>query len=80
MSRHKGFPKTIYGISPLGGSFKDPSDGTISGVPLFYDLHTDQYQSEQAIEEQDDREISIARKEATLDEEEFRAKAGFTKS
>lgn len=77
--KHSGFPSTVYGISPLGGNFTDPDDGSVSGVPLYYDNHTGQYQSEQAIEEQNDREESIVRKSDFEQEEEFRRKAGFRK-
>ena len=72
-----GFENTIYGKSPLGGNCSE--GGVIKGVPLFWDSRVQAYISEQAIEELDDRDLSIVAAEQFNKNEEFLAKAGFSK-
>ncbi len=79
--------QTIYGKSPLGGnSVEGTTDGCaavrdseIQGVPLFWDDRVKAYISEQAVEELDDRDLTLSRADDFNSEEEFRVKAGFTK-
>ncbi len=72
-----GFENTVYGISPLGGNCSE--DGDIKGVPLFWDSRVQAYISEQAIEELNDRDISLIAAEQFNKEEEYLTKAGFSK-
>ena len=79
--------KTVFGRSPLGGNsvegtadgFAPVRDSSIQGVPLFFDDRVDNFISEQAVEELDDRELSLLGAEEFNREEEFRIKAGFKK-
>ena len=72
-----GFENTVYGTSPLGGNCSE--DGVIKGVPLKWDSRVQAYISEQAIEELDDRDLSLIAAEEFNKNEEFRQKAGFSK-
>lgn len=77
--------REAWGISPFGGnSVEGTGDGmaavrdtAVQGVPLFYDSRVDNFISEQAIEELDDREASLIQAEQFNEEEEFRTKAGY---
>jgi len=77
--------KNVYGNSPLGGNsvegtqdgFADVKTTEIQGVPLFYDPRVDNFISEQAIDDLDDRDSSLFRSRDFRREEEFRAKAGY---
>ncbi|MEA2036149.1 MAG: hypothetical protein U9O94_01470 [Nanoarchaeota archaeon] len=72
--------KTVWGISPLGGNAAEGSaTGEIQGVPLFWDDRVSNYISEQAIEELDDRDLSLALAEDFNNQEKFRQRAGYTK-
>jgi len=79
--------KNAFGISPLGGNSVEGTaddmaavrDTSIQGVPLFWDDRVQTYISELAIEELDDRDISLARQEEFNMGEEFRQKAGYTR-
>lgn len=79
---------TVMGISPLGGN---GIEGTGPGmaeirqtgeldVPLFWDDRVQAYISEQAIENLDDRDDSLAKADIWNEEQEFKAKAGFRNS
>ncbi len=76
----------VYGISPLGGNsiegtgagMAEVRDTEEQGVPLFWDDRVSAFISEQAIEELDDRDISLAAADNFNEEEEFRMKAGYT--
>lgn len=68
----KNFP--VYGKSPLGGNCLE--GGVTKGVPLFYDHRAGAYISEQAIEELNDRDISLANAEQYEREQEFRNNIG----
>lgn len=78
----------VTGISPLGGNgiegtgsgMAEIRDTSVQDVPLFWDDRAKAYISEQAIEELDDRDISLAKAKVYNEEEEFRAKAGFRRS
>ncbi len=67
----------VLGKSPLGGNSVD--GGNIEGVPLFWDNRVDNFISEQAIEELDDRDMSLARREEFTKEESFLTKIGYRK-
>jgi hypothetical protein len=80
--------KNVYGISPLGGNsvegtasgMAEVRDTSVQGVPLFWDERVNQFISEQAIEELDDRDISLERAEDFEREESFRQRVGFRKT
>ena len=79
--------RTVFGKSPLGGNsvegtangFAAVRNTEVQGVPLFYDERVDNFISEQAIDNLDDRDISLIAAEEFEKDEEFRKKAGFTK-
>lgn len=76
MRRNPNFP--VYGISPLGGNANE--DGTLKGVPLFYDERVDTYISEQAIEELDDRDISLAMAREYEKKQQFLIQIGYRRT
>lgn len=67
----------VFGISPLGGNSTD--GGETQGVPLFWDNRVNAFISEQAVQELDDRDISLARKAEYEKEQEFLQKIGYRK-
>ena len=77
----------VFGISSLGGNaveatgtqYAPITDDSVQKVPLVYDERVDEYVSELAVMEMDDQDISLAKQEVFLAEEEFRAKAGYIK-
>lgn len=77
--------KNVYGNSPLGGNsvegtqagFASVKTTEIQGVPLFYDPRVDNFISRQAIDDLDDRDISLFDQRDFRREEEFRQKAGY---
>jgi hypothetical protein len=77
--------ENVHGISPLGGNsvegtgtgLAEVRDTTVQGVPLVYDHRAGNYISEQAVDELDDRDISLARAEEFQREETFMDQAGF---
>ncbi len=77
----------IFGISPLGGNAVEGTapgmapirDTSISGVTLYWDSRVSSYISEQAIEELDDEDISLARSAEWEVEESWRQRVGYTK-
>lgn len=79
---------TVIGTSPLGGNgaegtvsgFAEVRDTSVQKVPLFWDARVGAYISEQAIEELDDRDNSLAKAQVFNQEEEFKAKAGYRRS
>ena len=79
MSRdnHKGFPETVYGLSPLGGNAIEGSE--VKGVPLVYDARVGAYISEQAVEELNDHDAGDELRLHDEDEQAFRKNAGFIK-
>ena len=80
--------KNVFGVSPLGGNSVEGTnsasaevrDTDIQGVPLFWDERVKAYISEQAIEELNGRDISLAAAEEYRREDQFRSKAGITRS
>ena len=80
--------QNVCGISPLGGNSVEGTnsgddmaavrDTAEQGVPLFWDSRVNAFISEQAIEELNDKDISLARAREYQKDEEFRQKAGFT--
>lgn len=72
------FDNNVFGISPLGGNAVDGT--TIEGVPLFWDSRVQAYISEQAIEELDDRDLSLSRAAEYQKEKEFMDKIGSRRS
>lgn len=79
---------TVIGTSPLGGNgaegtvsgFAEVRDTSVQKVPLLWDDRAQAYISEQAIEELDDRDISLAKAQVFDQEEAFKAKAGYKRS
>ncbi len=79
--------KTIWGNSPLGGNsvegttdgFAAVRDTAVQGVPLFWDDRVSNYISEQAVQDLDDRDQSLAYASEFDMNEEFRVKVGYTK-
>ena len=81
--------QVVFGKSPLGGNSVEGTNSgddmaavkttAIQGVPLFYDARVNNFISEQAIEELDDRDISLQKADVFNRSEEFRQKAGYTK-
>ena len=69
--------ENVFGLSPLGGNSVDGS--TIEGVPLVWDDRVKAYISEQAVEELDDRDISLARRAEEEKEQSFLQKIGYRK-
>ena len=77
----------VHGISPLGGNSVEGTgsglapvrDASVQGVPLFWDHRAQNYISEQAIQELDDRDISEAARVKYEKEQEFLTKAGYRK-
>ena len=69
--------ENVFGLSPLGGNSVDGS--TIEGVPLVWDERVKAYISEQAVEELDDRDISLARRAEEEKEQSFLQKIGYRK-
>jgi len=67
----------VFGLSPLGGNSTD--GGETQGVPLFWDTRVNAYISEQAIEELDDRDISLAARAKYEKEQTFLTKIGYRK-
>jgi len=78
--------ENIWGTSPLGGNSEEGTadgmavvrDTTEQGVPLFYDDRVTNFISEQAVEELNDRDISLDMQRIFNEEEEFRQKVGYT--
>jgi hypothetical protein len=68
--------QTVFGISPLSGNSVDGT--SVEGVPLFWDSRAQAYVSEQAIEELDDRDISLAQAREYEKEKSFNRRAGIT--
>lgn len=64
----------VFGKSPLGGNSVEGT--TVEGVQLFWDARVQAYISEQAIDELDDRDLSLERSREYQKEKEFRQKAG----
>lgn len=78
MARRSTDPElNVFGKSPLGGNSSD--DGTIEGVPLVWDERVKAYISEQAVEELNDRDISLARRAEEEREQAFLQKIGYRK-
>ena len=81
--------QVVFGNSPLGGNSVEGTNSgddmaavkttAIQGVPLFYDYRVDTFISELAIQELDDRDISLQKADVFNKEEEFRMKAGYKK-
>lgn len=69
--------ENVFGLSPLGGNSVD--DGTVEGVPLVWDDRVNAYISEQAVEELNDRDISLMRRNEENNEQEFLQKIGYRK-
>ena len=69
--------ENVFGLSPLGGNSVDGS--TMEGVPLVWDDRVKAYISEQAVEELDDRDISLARRAEEEKEQSFLQKIGYRK-
>lgn len=67
----------VFGKSPLGGNSTD--GGNTEGVPLFWDNRVNAYVSEQAIDELNDRDISLARRDQENRDQEFLQKIGYRK-
>jgi len=68
----------VFGTSPLGGNSVEGT--TVEGVPLFWDDRAGAYISEQAKEELDDKDISLARAREYQKEQEFYNNAGVRRS
>jgi hypothetical protein len=77
----------VFGISPLGGNSIEGTgsglaavrDTSVQGVPLFWDNRAQNYISEQAIQELDDRDISEAARAEYEKEQEFLNGIGYRK-
>jgi hypothetical protein len=77
--------ENVFGISPLGGNSAEGTgsglaevrDTAVQGVPLVFDRRVGNFISEQAVDELDDRDISLARADEFQREESFMVKAGF---
>ena len=67
----------VFGLSPLGGNSVDGT--STEGVPLVWDDRVKAYISEQAVQELDDRDISLARRADENREQEFLQKSGYRK-
>lgn len=67
----------VFGKSPLGGNSTDGAN--TEGVPLFWDNRVNAYISEQSIDELNDRDISLARRDQENKEQEFLQKIGYRK-
>lgn len=80
--------KTIFGISPLGGNgvegtddgMAEVRDSDVQGVPLVFDGRVSDYISEQAKEELDDKEITLAKRKIEEEELDWKGKAGYRRS
>jgi hypothetical protein len=77
--------ENVFGISPLGGNsvegtgsgLAEVRDTAVQGVPLVYDRRVGNFISEQAVDELDDRDISLACAEEHRREESCFFNAGF---
>jgi hypothetical protein len=77
----------VHGISPLGGNsiegtgsgLAEVRDTSVQGVPLIWDNRAQNYISEQAIQELDDRDISEAARSQYEKEQEFLNGIGYRK-
>jgi len=85
----KGILKeTAWGISPLGGNSIEGTtphsaevrSSAVQEVPLIFDPRVGSFVSEQAIDDLDDRDISIVRAKRWERDASWRAKAGIKKS
>lgn len=82
------FESNVVGTSPLGGNGAEGTanhcaavrNTSILKVPLFYDSRVGGYISEQAIDELNDRDVSLKKQQAFNREEQFRAKAGYERT
>lgn len=86
MGNNSQFP--VMGISPLGGNGAEATGacnapvretGALS-VPLVWDDRVQAFISEQAVENLDDRDDSLAKAEIFNQEQEFKSNVGFKTS
>jgi len=78
MAKRSSDPElNVFGLSPLGGNSVD--DANTEGVPLVWDDRVKAYISEQAVEELDDRDISLARRAEEEKTQTFLQKVGYRK-
>lgn len=79
--------ENVFGLSPLGGNsvegtgsgLAEVRDTDVQGVPLVFDSRVNSYISEQAVDELNDRDISLAARAEEEKEQEFLLKAGYRK-